>query len=99
MTITEFVTGNINKIAYAVGFDVSDTDSKAMIQLLIEAGIDDMKQSGVAEAVITTNKLSIVALIQFTMDNLKMVPGDFRTSPMYQSNVMKLKYAVIPDAS
>lgn len=97
MTKEQFLTENTTKIAYAVGFDVSDEDSNARIGILIEAGIADMQLSDVKDQVIFTNKLSVIALTQFVMDNLKMVPGEFKTSPVYLSNLQKLKYVVIPD--
>jgi hypothetical protein len=99
MTKDQFMINNKEKITYAVGFDTSDADTNARIEMLIEAGIADLQQAGVPDQVIFTNKLSVVALVQFVMDNLKMVPGEFKTSPVYLSNVQKLRYVVIPDAS
>ncbi|AUD65392.1 hypothetical protein BK011_06700 [Tenericutes bacterium MZ-XQ] len=98
MTKDQFMIDNKAKITYAVGFDTSDEDTNARIEMLIEAGIADLQQAGVKDEVIFTNKLSVVALVQFVMDNLKMVPGEFQTSPVYLSNVQKLRYVVIPDA-
>jgi len=98
MTKDEFITAYSSKIAYAVGFDTTDADSNARIGMLIEAGIADMELADVKDEVIFSNKLSVIALTQFVMDNLKMVPGEFQTSPVYLSNLQKLKYVVIPDA-
>lgn len=97
MTIEMFISQVTNKIAYAVGFDTSDEESKSRIEMLIEAGVADLQINGVPDAVITTNKVAVVALTQYVMDNLKMVPGEFKTSPVYMSNVQKLRYVVIPD--
>ena len=99
MTKDQFMINNKTKITYAVGFDPTDADTNMHIEMLIEAGIADLEQAGVSEQVIFTNKLSVITLTQFVMDNLKMVPGEFQTSPVYLSNVQKLKYVVIPDAS
>lgn len=96
MTKEQFLIAYNKKIAYAVGFDTTDEDSNDRIEMLLEAGIADMQQAGVSDDVIFTNKLSVTALTQFVMDNLKMVPGEFQTSPVYLSNLQKLKYVVIP---
>lgn len=82
----------VSKIAYAVGYDVSDLVSKAYIEDLIDAGIEDMKGAGVPEAMIVpTNKLVVATLTIFVNDNLNLTTGAHKTSVMYISNIDKLR--------
>lgn len=90
-TIKEFIDGNKAKIAMQVGYDIQDIDADTLIVTLIEAGIDDMKASGVTESTIIHNRLSIITLVLFIKDNLSLDGGKSETSPMYISNVQKLK--------
>lgn len=85
-----------NKIAYAVGYDVSDSASKAYIEDLIESGIEDMKSAGVSETVILSkNKLVVATLIIYVNDNLNLTTGSHKTSPMYIANIDKLRSIIL----
>jgi hypothetical protein len=86
----------VNKIAYAVGYDVSDLVSKTYIEDLIDAGIEDMKGAGVPETVIvSTNKLLVATLTIFVNDNLNLTTGNHKTSTMYIANIDKLRSFII----
>ncbi len=91
MTIEEFINTNKSKIAFQVGYDIQDIDANNIMTTLIESGIDDMATAGVTEATIINNKLSIITLAIYVKDNLNITSGDNKTSPMYISNVQKLK--------
>ena len=81
-----------NKIAYAVGYDVSDSTSKAYIEDLVESGIEDMKSAGVPETIILSkNKLVVATLTIYVNDNLNLTTGAHKTSLMYIANIDKLR--------
>lgn len=91
MSINNFIDTNKGKIAFQVGYDIQDITAASIVVDLIEAGIADMIASGVTEATIINNKLSIITLAIFVKDNLNITSGDNKISPMYISNVQKLK--------
>ena len=91
MSINNFIDTNKGKIAFQVGYDIQDITAASIIVDLIEAGVADMVASGVTEATIINNKLSIITLAIFVKDNLNITSGDNKISPMYISNVQKLK--------
>lgn len=78
-------------ISYAIGFDASDDNAKNLIEALIRAGIDDMRGAGVTIETILTNALVKSALTIFVNDNLTVTSGKHAHSPMYISNVDKLR--------
>lgn len=78
-------------VAYAVGYDISDESAKTFIKTLVSAGVEDMIRSGVPEEIVLDSKVALSALIIFTNDNLNMTAGSYTTSPMYLSNVDKLR--------
>lgn len=80
-----------DKIAAAVGYDISDESSRNYIKALVDAGIADMQYSGVSDDVINASPLVVTTLIIYVSDNLNMTPGNFVTSSMYISNVIKLR--------
>ena len=90
----------ITRVAYAVNYDINDLDARNHVELLIEAGLEDMRQAGVTQAVIDSdNKLLTSALIIFVNDNLNLNPGTRMTSPMYLANVDKLRGLVVQSES
>ncbi len=89
MTIQEFITGKKEEITAKLGLSTDDVD---YVETFIKAGIEDLQSNGVTDAVITGKNLSVITLVQFCMDNMQETPGSFKTSPMYISNVQKLRY-------
>ena len=86
-----------SRIAYAVGYDIHDADINLHLTEIIKAGIQDMNNSGVSENVLENNLLVLTTLIIFVTDNINMTAGQFSTSPMYVTNVSKLR--LIKDAN
>ena len=82
-----------NKVAYAVNYDINDTDASNHIQMLIDAGIDDMLKAGVPETVfaVDNSPLVIATLVIFVNDNLNMTSGKHTMSLSYIANVDKLR--------
>lgn len=78
-------------VSYAVGYDIEDADAKVYIEALVKAGVTDMRKSGVKKETLEESALIIPALIIFVNDNLQMSAGEYKTSPMYLSNVDKLR--------
>ncbi len=95
MTIDQFIIENKKKITANVGFDSESSEDVDYIETFIKAGIEDMQENGVSDAVITKKSLVIVALTQYVMDNLQETPGNYTVSPIYTANVQKLKYMVV----
>lgn len=85
------VTEYLPIIAYAVGYDTSDSSAATLITTLAEAGMEDMLRAGVPEETLKTSKVVLSALIIFVNDNLNMSAGKYTTSPMYLANVDKLR--------
>lgn len=86
------VTQYETQIAYAVGYDLTDAASKAFLDAVIDAGIADMKATGVSDTVMGSHPLVLATLIIFVTDNLNMTPGEFKSSPLYNSNTTKLRW-------
>lgn len=84
-------TKYIDSIAYAVGYDIHNEEDKRHLRGLVVSGLQDMKDSGVSEEVLKTNALVLTTLIIFVTDNINMSSGQFSTSPMYITNVAKLR--------
>jgi hypothetical protein len=84
-------------IAYAVGYDISEPQAKTFIETIVKAGAEDMLRSGVPEDVMIESRIVLSALIIFTNDNLNMSAGKYVISPMYLSNVDKLREQTIPE--
>lgn len=85
------------KIAAVIGYDVSDTQNETLIELLVDAGIEDMKAAGVPETLLVkedTPKLVVSTLVIFVNDNLNLSSGDHKTSLMYIANVDKLRSTI-----
>jgi hypothetical protein len=85
------------KIATIIGYDVSDIQSQTLIELLVDAGIEDMKAAGVPETLLVkenTPKLVVSTLVIFVNDNLNLTSGDHKTSMMYIANVDKLRSTI-----
>ena len=78
-------------IAYAVGYDISDTQAKDFVTAVVTAGAEDMLRSGVPEQTMLESRIVVSALIIFTNDNLNMSAGKYTVSPMYLANVDKLR--------
>ncbi len=95
MTIDEFITKNKKKITSNVGYDSETVKDVEYIETFIKAGIEDMQENGVSDAVITEKSLAIVALTQYVLDNLQETPGNFTVSSIYTANVLKLRYMVV----
>lgn len=91
MDISTVVEQYIDSVAYAVGYDISNTDDRNYLSNLISAGVQDLCDAGVNESTITTNKLTLTTLIIFVTDNLNMSPGQFSMSSLYIYNVTKLR--------
>lgn len=89
--IEQKITQYLPIIAYAVGYDISDPSANQFIKGIVEAGMEDMKRSGVSEALLISSKIVLSALIIFTNDNLNMSAGKYTVSPMYLANVDKLR--------
>jgi hypothetical protein len=99
MTITEELTTKLNEhipiIAYAVGYDITDESARTFIEAIVNAGAEDMLRSGVPEATMLESRIVLSALIIFTNDNLNMSAGKYVISPMYLSNVDKLREQLV----
>lgn len=95
MTISTELTTKLNEyipiIAYAVGYDISDAQAKTFVESIVSAGAEDMRRSGVPESTMLESRIVLSALIIFTNDNLNMSAGKYVVSPMYLSNVDKLR--------
>lgn len=98
MKISTELTTKLNSyipiIAYAVGYDITDEQARTFIESIVNAGAEDMLRSGVPEATMLESRIVISALIIFTNDNLNMSAGKYVISPMYLSNVDKLREQV-----
>ena len=81
----------VKRIAYAVGYDITDVDAKDFINTLVDAGIEDIRRAGVDPLTIANNALVIPTLIMFVNDNLNLTAGSYKTSAMYRENVDALR--------
>lgn len=89
--LTTKLNGYIPIIAYAVGYDITDAEARTFVEAIVNAGAEDMLRSGVPEATMLDSRIVLSALIIFTNDNLNMSAGKYTISPMYLSNVDKLR--------
>ena len=88
----ELIEKYLDKIAYATGYDISDENGKNMLKDILQAGIQDMQDSGVSQATLLNNPLVYTTLVIFVMDNLNMSSGQITISSMYITNVSKLRW-------
>lgn len=91
MNVQDIISRYIDRVAYSAGFDIGNTVSRDSISEIMRAGIADMQASGVRDEVLESNPLVLTTLVIFVTDNLNMTSGSFVTSPMYVSNVAKLR--------
>ncbi|MGE4321066.1 MAG: hypothetical protein AB7E61_06440 [Acholeplasmataceae bacterium] len=94
MTISEFITSIKEEIASKVGLSTS-ADDLSYVERFIKSGVEDLQENGVDDDVIMNKSLAVIALTQYVIDNLQETPGEFKTSPVYISNVQKLRYMVV----
>lgn len=85
------ISSILSAVAYGVGYSINDVESRNYIQVLLEAGVEDMLKSGVTEETILDSKIVVSALTIFVNDNLNMSAGKHITSVMYIANVDKLR--------
>lgn len=89
--LNTFIDGQISNIALTIGYDCSDLESLAILRGFVEAGIEDMIGAGVSEQIVINKKLSFITICLYVKDNLPLTSGTSVTSPIYISNVQKLK--------
>ena len=85
------VEQHIKRIAYAIGFDITEPDALDFLMSLVNAGWLTLRDAGVRSEILYDWSDMLPALIHFVTDNLNMEPGEFKRSPMFILEVERLR--------